>query len=516
MASIKFVEAIPLAYSTMSSTMMPFLYQTRTIAGLYRSICNKRYRNRILPSIHRTNFHTSFPRASYEIQDRTQDSQDSQDSHDSQDAQDSQGAQGAQDSQDVQDNAGRNLQKWTPISQSSHSRRSKLRPKAPLEYRLDLEKSELESEGNIAGSIGFEEDDQTLVDYGKEIDELASPNYFKPESTITDSERHIFNRIFQDIFTRTQRTSLSDIDEKDMENLPQPNRESARNKLGNIMEVSLSRQPRTKEERKAEVNRYPPALRAAAARAIGFHPDEDSDTEIEDPVLGIDELKGLREPERERVEGLLRNANTDFELWEVLEKEVFTLIGKMGLSETKESRDQQRRGVHDSSIPPIKENPTTTTDVEPEVSPLALYGPLYPSHLLLGLRLLDRGYSKPSQLSLAILPRIKSFGLLSHVLGGSTPLYNELLRISWFRYDDFGSCIDLLREMEDAGLEFDSETLEVVTDILKVRAFVWKGTGGLKKMALWSLPEFKKSRHLEVWREKIAKVVESRRIEAGE
>ncbi|RAL60667.1 hypothetical protein DID88_009985 [Monilinia fructigena] len=216
-----------------------------------------------------------------------------------------------------------------------------------------------------------------------------------------------------------------------------------------------------RKQRRAEINRYPPALRAAAARAIGLYPEEELDAGIENTELGFDAHEELRQPERERVEGLLRNANTDFELWEVLEKEVFPLIGKM-----------------------VEEDPTTTADVEPKVSPLALYGPLYPSYLLLGLRLLDRGYSRPSQLSLSILPRIKSFGLLSHVLGASTPLYNELLRISWLRYDDFRTCIDLLEEMEHAGLEFDSETLGIVTDILKIRAFVWKGEAGRNKTGI--------------------------------
>ncbi|KAB8293433.1 hypothetical protein EYC80_007748 [Monilinia laxa] len=491
MASMKFVEAIPITYTNMSFTMMPFLYQTRTIAGLHRSICNKRCRNRILPSINRKSLHTSLPRTSYEIQDTTYD---------------------------AEDNAGPQIKRRVYMPRNSRSNRSKFRPKSSIvEYRLNLEKSELESEGNIAqsGDIGFEEDVQSLVEYGKEIDALASPHYPKRESTITDSERHTFNRIFKDIFSRTQNTSFNDIDGQHTQNPPHTDRESARNKLDSIMEVSLSKRYRTEEQRRAEINRYPPALRAAAARAIGLYPDEELDAGLETPELGFDAHEELRQPERERVEGLLRNANTDFELWEVLEKEVFPLIGKMGLSETKESQGQEGTGANDSTIPPVEEDPTTTADVEPKVSPLALYGPLYPSYLLLGLRLLDRGYSRPSQLSLSILPRIKSFGLLSHVLGASTPLYNELLRISWLRYDDFRTCIDLLEEMELAGLEFDSETLGIVTDILKIRALVWKGEVGRNKMALWSLPEFKRSRYLEVWQEKIAKIVAEKRIMAG-
>ncbi|ESZ94087.1 hypothetical protein SBOR_5507 [Sclerotinia borealis F-4128] len=477
MASIKALEAIPIAYSNISSTMMPFLYQTRTIAGLHRSICNRRYQNSILPSIRRTNFHTSLPRASYEKQDGNYSAQE--------------------------EDTGLRIKRMTFAPRNNHSNR----PQYP--------KSELESEGNIAqpGIIGFEEDDKTLVEYGKEIEALISPQYPRRESTITDSERHTFNRIFTDIFSRTQRTSLNDLDYGRMQNRPSTNRDSARNKLDDIMGSSLTNlPPRTKEQRQAEINKYPPALRAAAARAIGLQPEDELEIEIETSELGADAQEELRAPERERVEKLLRNAETDFELWEVLEEEVFPLIAKMGLGETKESRDQLRRGVLDHEIPPIEEDPPTATDIKPEISPLALYGPLYPSHLLLGLRLLDRGFSRPSQLTLTMLPRIKSFGLLSHVLGASTPLYNELLRICWSRYDDFRTCIDLLKEMDHAGLEFDSETLGIVTDILKVRALVWTGGAGRNKAMLWALPEFRKSRLLEHWQEKIATVIGEKRM----
>lgn len=449
--------------------------------GLHRSICNRRYRHRNLPSIRSTNFHTSLPRASYEIND----------------------------------NSWSQIETRVPKFKQQHSHRSDSRPKRGWgEHRLNFGKSELELEGNIAqpGVIGFEEADQTLIDYGTEIEALASPNYPKRESTITDSERHIFNRIFTDMLSRNQSTSLPDADSDDFdtEKMIRTNKESARNKLDNIMGHSLNAsrdRHLTKEQRKNAINRYPPALRAAAARAIGLNLQK-SVPETKTTELGFDAQEQLRQPERERVENLLRNAETDFELWEVLEKEVFPLIAKMGLAETKESRDQQRRGVHDSSIPPIvyEEDITSDSDVESEISPLELYGPLYPSHLLLGLRLLDRGFSRPSSLSRSILPRIKSFGLLSHVLGASTPLYNELLRISWLRYDDFRTCVDLLNEMENEGLEFDKETHEIVIDILRIRAVVWKGPGW-NKVAMWGLPNFKKASDLERWEPKIAKAV---------
>jgi hypothetical protein len=140
------------------------------------------------------------------------------------------------------------------------------------------------------------------------------------------------------------------------------------------------------------------------------------------------------------------------------------------------------------------------------VSPLALYGPLYPSYLLLGLRLLDRGFAKPSPLALALLPRIKSSGFTSHVLGASTQFYNELLRIYHYRQDDFRGMIDLLAEMENSALDVDDETLGIVLDVIKAQRSINHGAKGPAVKALWSMPEFAHKK-FEFWRDVIHKAI---------
>jgi hypothetical protein len=126
---------------------------------------------------------------------------------------------------------------------------------------------------------------------------------------------------------------------------------------------------------------------------------------------------------------------------------------------------------------------------------------------LLGLRLLDRSFAKPSPLVLNVLPRIKSLGIVSHVLGASTAFYNELLRIYWIRYDDFLGVSKLLNEMEQAGLEFDEETLNIVNEIYHAQLKVRKGDRGSVLQALWSMPEFAPGK-FRGWKEKIQASVE--------
>jgi hypothetical protein len=239
-----------------------------------------------------------------------------------------------------------------------------------------------------------------------------------------------------------------------------------------------------------------------------------------------DRLETLRKPERDRVEGLMCAAKTDFELWAVLETEVFPLITKLGLEaglekdtlETPESPaarkggKKAKRGARDS--PSLDHDGPDRTSVEldspnAEVSPLEFYGPLYPSYLLLGLRLLDRSFAKPSALALAILPEIKSRGIISHVLGASAQLYNELLLIHWYRHDDFRGVLSLLSEMEQIGLGWEKETWDIVNDITRMQHLILRGDRGETLKALWSLPEFAPGR-FKAWKIKIGRALRER------
>jgi hypothetical protein len=265
-----------------------------------------------------------------------------------------------------------------------------------------------------------------------------------------------------------------------------------------------------------------------AAKAVGLDFDEshyEEATKEEEEVLDSDQLEELRKPIRESVEVKMRAAKTDFDLWAVMEAEVFPLISRLGLEGTEQKETPPKKRVKKAKVP----KPAKTLKTEPGklalpsekeqipqfepivhegqvVSPLAFYGPLYPSYLLLGLRILDRSFAKPSPLTLSILPKIKSLGLISHVLGASTQLYNELLIIYWYRYDDFRGAINLLSEIEQSGLNFNKETLEIVEDIRNMQIRILRGDRGETLKALWSLPEFAPGK-FGYWQRKITKML---------
>lgn len=340
------------------------------------------------------------------------------------------------------------------------------------------------------------------------------------QTTITPSERAAFETIFENIRHKTKAAHRYD-------SLDEPAdpaaRQRAKTKLEGILGNAMADRsvPRTRDEKEIIVNRYPPSLRALAAKAVGLDFDEERYEEVskeEEEAMDTDQLEELRKPIREGVEARMRAAKTDFELWAVMEEEVFPLIAKLGLEETekedpapkkrrkksktsKESKKNPRKLV----LPPEAEQKVQFEPIVHEgqvVSPLAFYGPLYPSYLLLGLRLLDRSFAKPSPLTLSILPKIKSLGLISHVLGASTQLYNELLIIYWYRYDDFRGSLNLLSEMEQSGLSFNKESLEIVQDIMTMQSRIARGDRGETLKALWSFPEFAPGK-FSYWRNKI-------------
>ncbi|CAI4211680.1 unnamed protein product [Parascedosporium putredinis] len=268
-------------------------------------------------------------------------------------------------------------------------------------------------------------------------------------STMTDAEKRVFDEIFGDITKRRRQFGNP---------LPGvvPSELTVQETTGKIRSVTLPGSAADVEEkewtREEILAMYPPALRRAAESALGLQEDDDGGIAFDDgyaaelgdehddaggagiesgsdaeAVRGREDaraaeraaLVALHRDEKARVVGAMQQCASDVALWQLMERE---------------------------------------------------HGPLYSVHLLSGLRLLDRGFGKPSPLALAVLPRILELGMASYVLGVSTRFYNELMSIYWYRYGDTDEVMRLLREMERAGMSADGQTLrllDVVVDALE-------------------------------------------------
>ncbi|KAF2963707.1 hypothetical protein GQX73_g9862 [Xylaria multiplex] len=403
---------------------------------------------------------------------------------------------------------------------------------------------------------------ETKIPFDYEVgppDENTPANEVANRGTITLSERQIFERIFADIEARGLKPTTKG------DGAPvsdQPSNRSARLIMRQAARDAGQARPATvtspallsgaARDRAKALLRFPEPLRGAASKVLDAikHQaltanDSDASTANADNDLTDDgwktpshtfpralELDAKRYPERTRIEGLITSAASDFELWDVLEKEVFTMPARLGivkspveLDNVKSSPNTSRRGrkamepaednepAEEDNEPVEKdsngveptlatsEGESTTTKPDNVSSPgnsqklsLYIHGPLYPAYLLLALRRLDTAFSAPSPLTLSILPRIKELGLESYVLGVSTLFFNELLAIYWARRGDLSGMLDLLEEMRHCGLYFDGQTAKILNQVDEALSGLASGKmrSGLGR-ALMLMPEYESS-----------------------
>jgi hypothetical protein len=236
----------------------------------------------------------------------------------------------------------------------------------------------------------------------------------------------------------------------------------------------------TASDRSAALRHFPTSLRRAAEEAFGASRTAAESVRESSVMLAESEvieesarrpdlivvdpeaerIEAMRIGEQHRVEALMTAAKTDFELWDIMEQEVFPLVDKFSIdSSSKPVLKTRKRPSNAEAL----ETHTSAADRERRYN-MALYGLLYPSHLLCALRLLDSAFPRPSPLALSILPRIKQLGVASYVLGASTAFYNALMGIHWYRYGNIGAVFDLLEEMRHSGLTLNSDTMGIVMD----------------------------------------------------
>ncbi|KAI8965472.1 hypothetical protein F5Y11DRAFT_292288 [Daldinia sp. FL1419] len=390
--------------------------------------------------------------------------------------------------------------------------------------------------------------------------DIVPPEQTHRRGTITPSERRVFERIFADIKARGLKPFV-----------PEDSPASATRTTMSIMQQALLDAKRTRpatfttpdhlngptKDREKALLRFPPELRAAASKAfdtikpsssrhsagddIAYDTDSIA-TNQEDPngdegwIVPTNtadltaELEAKRSPERSRVERLITAAVTDFELWDVLEKEVFTMPAKLGIDSnayklsitgrrrrkstnsalTNEAvshlEDLASSHLEDASEAVQEETDAIAaeSDTPPQDLSLHVHGPLYPEYLLLALRRLDTAFHTPSPLAFSVLPRIKELGLESYILGVSTPFYNELLDIYWTRRGDLSGVLDLLEEMQHCGLRFDTQTASFLGKVdTALTMLATRESAGSFGRALATMPEYDRSvrQRIRHWRE---------------
>ncbi|GKT50470.1 uncharacterized protein ColSpa_10651 [Colletotrichum spaethianum] len=305
------------------------------------------------------------------------------------------------------------------------------------------------------------------------------------KSTITPTEKFIFQNIFADIAKRS-----GGIPCRAPPTMPTPHR--------------LESRPRD-----AILSKFPRSLRRAAQAAlemrdvqgdtlsssrVSFKPEEEdleSDMDLAAEREQAARLEAARNEIRTleivRLQALLDQCNTDAEVWDVLEREVFSMVAKLGISEgeaqTQPPPEAAKKGKAKPKQRKRAEKPEPALDMDS-------HGPLYSMHLLQGLKTLDQSFARPSALAFKIIPRVKELGLASYVLGVSTPFYNELANILWYRHGDTQAVLAVLDEMKFAGLFYDQQTLRLVDTIEMTLDSFRRGQLGIFSKAIGNMPGY--------------------------
>lgn len=256
------------------------------------------------------------------------------------------------------------------------------------------------------------------------------------------------------------------------------------------MARSIVEQARVTEFREKFLTRYPKSLRNAAQVALGLYELEPAaETDSSSAVLEIEEADRKRQEEerakydlarateRERVDALMAGCATDAALWKVMEKEVFSLPERLGITDKVTKRARK-----------TKSKKASTPEDEKRI--MDVHGPLYPHYISYGLSLLETAFTKPSPYIFKVLPRIKELGLPSYVLGVSTPFYARLARIHWERFGDATSALDVIDEMHSTGLYPDEELGEFLAKMRDhLHGCNW-GAQGAFVMAMMDSPPY--------------------------
>ncbi|KAM5341861.1 hypothetical protein ACJ41O_014892 [Fusarium nematophilum] len=337
----------------------------------------------------------------------------------------------------------------------------------------------------VDNSIPFEWDDGD-----RPVDHDAA----EQQGTLTPTETEIFKSIFDEI----SQGRLPKAKKR-----PQPAAEGKANETAQAARDTATREQQpgdslVEQARGAQfgdefLSRYPTSLRKAAETALGkfelapARPKLREMTELDEAeakqMAEWAHYEKIREKEKKRVQRLMEACKTDAELWEVMEKEVFSLPGKLGIAQ--EVKKRSRNSKKNAKLAEEQAQPP-----EDGMRVMDVHGPLYSHYLSTGLNLFDTAFAKPSLLAFNILPRIKELGLPSYVLGVSTPLFAKLAEIHWRRFGDATSALDALDEMKSVGLYPNKEVEDLVAQISEhLHSCTW-GAQGPFVMAMMETPPY--------------------------
>lgn len=339
------------------------------------------------------------------------------------------------------------------------------------------------------------------------------------KSTITASEKAVFDRILQDIESMPRKEAEKDDDlEDELDEAHDPQEDLNAIFDAAIRELRVQEElARISAERSQRVSATVHSRERAVDVLVGRKDEPPGAVLFRRPlklangmVLGdemqteedLDRLKNACDDHRGLISSMFERATMDVKIWQILEKEVFKLVGDLNTqikarekaskeadreAESAENADKatKEKKLHPKDRPKVK-RPTQETVALPTDILYSILSTNYADYLLSALRLLRR-HHPTSSYALYLLPTIKRLGPISYVLGASTGLYNEILFLRWTQYSDLHGMADLLQEMLDQGIGVNGVTTMLLQRLRQNRGAGLKGRMGPVVHKWWEL-----------------------------
>ncbi|KAL9625540.1 MAG: hypothetical protein Q9160_000251 [Pyrenula sp. 1 TL-2023] len=343
---------------------------------------------------------------------------------------------------------------------------------------------------------------------GVPVQRMSEPPSHLQRSTITNTERATFSKIFQDLVKDSAAPTISRLTSEELARRDTAAQEAKELKALSDTIIPIYREAIEDYETRRKVqenqrhvlpprlmDRLPQSLQQAAKQSDFFfnnarqtpmrrqkgqrtpadyfarpglfeeHPQREraksTRAETTISVSQVVQEMCLRELEETafRFDQVIGMPDGDLKIWEICEDRIFPLIRLLQPGEnasTLAPKASKKQKSPPTRSPPLK--------VPNYVPPLAVVSRLYPTSINLAVNLLVQNF--PTSLILPnLLPHIKSLGQISYVLGASRKLYNLLLNLHWRVYSDVTGMDKLLTEMLDSGVGFDRRTLQVLYSV---------------------------------------------------
>jgi hypothetical protein len=321
-----------------------------------------------------------------------------------------------------------------------------------------------------------------------------------PKTTITGTERAAFEKLYK-TFNTQGRSKSKDGEHEELDQIADEyyeDDEGPNSSIDKIFEDVLQGSPQLQKHKDGRIVRS--ILKKPNEAPVPSK--EPSSTETETPQntkklaakAEKERVRKLRLEERDRIDRLLKSAQTDLELWQTLDRDVFEELRKLDLDNAHSHKKEQG---------PTKTRARPATASTANVDTRILF-PNYPHHLLTAIQTL-RVHFPRSPLPLTILPTIKALGRSSYALGATTQLYKHLLRTAWVQQSSYAMLDTLLTDMESNIVEFDMEILEVVDGVIREHEMAKSGKLGRELQMVFGMGTWQEGvKKIKVWRNVIA------------